>query len=417
MKMFDRISLGGVHPSHHLKLPQVPFPGNDFARRYTDILSESGKLSLPSLSRRAVLALPFAAACSSRAPAYRGYAFVGNADGQAVAAVDLQAMAVAKHIPLDAAPSQVLATRTRSSVYVLTPLSGSVHEIASDHLSYSRKVTVASAALSMEGDWKGGYLYVLAQDPKSLIQIALDSFRVQARIALPEDPVEFAISPDGKTAAISSGSSVRLVDLNSGNLGNPLSAGDFGAVRFLSDSHTMIAANRGERLLSLYDVPNSRLITNLPVAVRPDHLCFNRDPTGNSSDGGQLFVTGEGMDAVVIVYPYHTPEVAETVLAGHTPGPMAASDSYLFIASPQSGDVSILNIATPKVMAVVSVGSDPGFVVVTPDDQYALVLNRKSGDVAVLRVGAIQPNRNKTAALLTMIPVGSRPVSAAIKEV
>jgi DNA-binding beta-propeller fold protein YncE len=79
--------------------------------------------------------------------------------------------------------------------------------------------------------------------------------------------------------------------------------------------------------------------------------------------------------------------------------------------------VSILNIGTQKVMAVVSVGSEPGFVVVTPDDQYALVLNRKSGDVAVLRVGAIQPNRNKSAPLLTMIPVGSRPVSAAIKAV
>jgi YVTN family beta-propeller protein len=179
----------------------------------------------------------------------------------------------------------------------------------------------------------------------------------------------------------------------------------------------MIAANRGERQLSLYDVSSSRLITNLPIAVRPDYLCFNRKPGDDAADDGQLFITGEGLDAVVIVYPYNTPEVGETVLAGHAPGPMAASDSYLFIASPESGRVSILNIGTQKVMAVVSVGSEPGFVVVTPDDQYALVLNRKSGDVAVLRVGAIQPNRNKSAPLLTMIPVGSRPVSAAIKAV
>ncbi len=326
-------------------------------------------------------------------------------------------MAVAKHIPVDGAPSQVLASRTRPSVYVLTPLNGSVHEIASDRLSFARKVNVASTALSMEVDRKGDSLYVLARDPKALIRVALDSFRVQARIPLQEDPVEFALSPDGKTAAVSSGSSVRFVDLETQKLGNPLAAGDFGAIRFLSNSSRMIAANRGERQLSVYDVPSSRLISNLPVAVRPDYLCFNRKPGDDTAEGGQLFITGEGMDAVVIVYPYHTAEVAETVLAGHAPGPMAASDSYLFIASPQSGDVSILNIGAPKVMAVVSVGSDPGAIVVTPDDQYALVLNRKSGDVAVLRVGAIQPNRNKTAALLTMIPVGSRPVSAAIKEV
>jgi len=144
--------------------------------------------------------------------------------------------------------------------------------------------------------------------------------------------------------------------------------------------------------------------------MRPDNLCFN-------NDGGQLFITGEGMDAVVIVFPYHTPEVFQTVLAGHAPGAMAASESFLFVVSPQSGDVSILNIATSRVIAVVSVGSDPGFVAITPDDQYALVLNRKSGDVAVLRVGAIQPNRYKSAALLTVIPVGSRPVSATVRAV
>ena len=96
---------------------------------------------------------------------------------------------------------------------------------------------------------------------------------------------------------------------------------------------------------------------------------------------------------------------------------MAASGSLLFVTSPQSGDVSILNIPTRKVIGVVQVGSDPGFVIVTPDDQYALVLNRKSGDVAVLRVGGITPNRYKSAALFTVIPVGSKPVSAAIRAI
>ena len=172
----------------------------------------------------------------------------------------------------------------------------------------------------------------------------------------------------------------------------------------------MVAADPMGRRLCLHDVASGQLITYLPLSVRPDYLCFNHD-------GGQLFLTGEGMDGVVVVYPYHTPEVAETVLAGHAPGAMAASESLLFVASPQSGDVSILNIPTRKVIGVVQVGSDPGCVVVTPDDQYALVLNRKSGDVAVLRVSGITPNRYKSAALFTVIPVGSKPVSAAIRAI
>jgi len=116
---------------------------------------------------------------------------------------------------------------------------------------------------------------------------------------------------------------------------------------------------------------------------------------------------------------FSTPEVGDTVLAGHAPGAMDVSNDLLFVASPQSGDVSILSIPTRKVIAVVPVGSDPGFIRVTPDDQYALVLNRKSGDIAILSVPGILKNRNryKTAGLRAMITVGSRPVSAAVRAV
>jgi DNA-binding beta-propeller fold protein YncE len=158
---------------------------------------------------------------------------------------------------------------------------------------------------------------------------------------------------------------------------------------------------------------DAEMIVKLPLAVRPDNLCFN-------VDGGQLFITGEGSDAVVVVFPYYVPQVAETVLAGHAPGAMGVSRTHLFVASPESGDVSILNIARRKIEAVTAVGADPGFITVTPDGNFALVLNRASGDMAVIRAGAIvaeAAGRLKSAPLYTMIPVGSRPVSAAVKPV
>jgi YVTN family beta-propeller protein len=367
------------------------------------------------ISRRLVLALPFAAACSRRhSTGFSGYAFVANEEGKAVAAVDLQAFAVAKHISLDDAPIQVIASPGLASVYAVTPMSGTVHEIQADRLSFRRKLQVAGAApdqsLTASLSPDDSLLYLLSRTPRAFTAVATDSLKVAWRISLPEEPVEFSVTLDGTWAAITSDSSVRLLYLPTRQLGAPLGQAAFGGVRFLDNSRTLIAADLGGRRLSLYDVPSARLITHLPLSVRPDHMCFNRD-------GGQLFLTGEGMDGVVVVYPYHTPEVAETVLAGHAPGAMAASGSLLFIASPQSGDVSILNIPTRKVIGVVQVGSDPGFVVVTPDDQYALVLNRKSGDVAVLRVGGITPNRYKSWSLFTVIPVGSKPVSAAVRAI
>jgi DNA-binding beta-propeller fold protein YncE len=205
-------------------------------------------------------------------------------------------------------------------------------------------------------------------------------------------------------------------------LRGPLAEGEFGAVQFRTDGKVLIAADLGQRRLSLFDTALGtnlgRLITHLPVPVRPDFLCPN-------SDGGELFVTGEGMDAVVIVQPYQT-EVAQTVLAGRAPGPMAASSQLLFVASPQSGNVSILDIASGsgnfgKVIGVAQVGADPGFIAVTPDDQnaqYALVLNRKSGDVTVLHLSSSPLTRDRTVwGVLTVIPVGSKPVSGAVRGV
>jgi YVTN family beta-propeller protein len=125
------------------------------------------------------------------------------------------------------------------------------------------------------------------------------------------------------------------------------------------------------------------------------------------------------MDAVVVVHPYQT-EVAETVLAGHTPGAVAisASPEYLFAANPESGDVTVLEVATRDVLAAVKVGQEPCFITFTPDDQYALVVNRRSGDLAVIRLATItqggSQRRSRTAPLFTMVPVGVGPVSAVV---
>ncbi|HSP70615.1 MAG TPA: hypothetical protein VLN48_22970 [Bryobacteraceae bacterium] len=364
------------------------------------------------ISRRTLLALPFAAACTRPQESFRGYAFIANQEGGALAAVDLGVLAVARHIPLDGAPSQVIAAAQHPLVYALTPETGSVHEIQIDTLRLSRKLGVASQVITMELSADERSLYVLAREPRALISVALDSFKVDWKLPLPDEPVGLAVSPDGRTAAVSSARAVHLVDLPARRLSAPLGQGEYGPIQFHAEGKTLLAGNRGERLLSVYSVAAQRLITHLPISVRPDQFCLSRDR-------GQLFVTGAGMDAVVVVYPYDTPQVGDTVLAGHAPGAMDVSKDLLFVASPQSGDVSILSIATRKVIAIVPVGSDPGFIRVTPDDQYALILNRKSGDVAILSVPAITKNKNryKTAALLTVIPVGSRPVSAAVRAV
>src|SRR5713101_2863488 len=104
------------------------------------------------ISRRSLLAVPLLAACGRRrgGTGFRGYAFVANEEGQAIAAVDLEALAVARHIPLAGSPTSVLAGVKRPFVYALTAANGTVHELEVDRLRFTRKLAVASSAVAMQ---------------------------------------------------------------------------------------------------------------------------------------------------------------------------------------------------------------------------------------------------------------------------
>jgi len=369
------------------------------------------------LLRRSFLFLPlgWTAACRPRrGSGFPGYAFVANQQGRAIAVVDLMAFALTRHIPLPGAPSSVLAVPARKRVYVLTPESGSVHEIDTSRLAPAREFRARGRLVSMRAASDGEALWILSAEPRQLLKVSLDDMKVKWQANLPAEPWDFELSPDGRTAAVSLGTagSLSLVDLEARRVGKPVPTGEFcGALRFRGDGRQVLAADPARRRLVIVEAASARVVTSLALAVKPENLCFK-------ADGGELFVTGEGMDAVVIVSPYYT-EVAETVLAGRAPGAMAISRSpeYLFVANPPTGDVTILDVETRRVVAVAPVGEEPGFIVITPDDQYALILDRRTGNMAVIRLSTVVPRRTRGAPLFTTIPVGSGPVSAVVAAV
>lgn len=92
----------------------------------------------------------FALGCRpKRGAGFPGYAFVANQDGQAIAVVDLTAFAVARHIPLGASPTEVLAHPTRAAIFALTPRTGAVHEIDAGALTRRRGRVCCGSAVSM----------------------------------------------------------------------------------------------------------------------------------------------------------------------------------------------------------------------------------------------------------------------------
>jgi YVTN family beta-propeller protein len=358
------------------------------------------------------LTLPVLAACSrKRGSGFRGYALVAVEDSKAIAFVDLTAFAVRGRVPLDGPPLLLVDHPRLTPVYALT--AGAVYEINVARQASTRKAAVRGSARSMHISPDGKTLWVLCASPDTLVPVNTDRFAPSRPISLPAPPVEFDLSFDSPLAAVSlADGSLAIINLERGAIQSRLSlSSSLGAVRFRTDGRLVLAADRANRLLTFVDPVSGKVAVQLPLALRPDHLCMK-------SDGGQLFVTGEGRDAIVIAYPYRT-EVAQTSLTGRAPGVMASSSNpdFLFVANPGAGSVTIFDINTQRVVAVTAVGGQPSQIVITPDQQYALVLNRTSGDMAVIRIAAIQAGRNKSAALFTMVPVGTRPVSAVVRGV
>jgi hypothetical protein len=381
------------------------------------------------ISRRRFLAGSAALAACGRpkATGYRGFCFVANHDSRSVAVVDLTRFRVRRQIPLDAAPSLVLPNSADSKVYVLAAEAGTVYEIDAVLLSVRRRARAGNTAVDMQVSAAGDSLWVLYRDPPSLVEVPFSSFAPRPPIALPSPPDAFDLNPQRPSkgpppaappmAAVASTAdrALILLSLTSRSIVNHAPAGvEPSLLRFRSDGGQLIAGSAASSSLSIFQVPSLKPVVRLPLPMVPRHFCFNHDQ-------GQLFVSGEGMDAVAIVYPFRT-EVAETMLAGRAPGAMQTTENpaLLMVANPESNSITVLDFDNmgKKLVAVVEVGEEPCDILITPDQQYALVLNAKSGDLAVLRIYALTDTsparRYKPTPLFTLIPVGESPVSAAV---
>ncbi len=357
---------------------------------------------------------------------YAGYVLIATSGDPSLAVVDLTAFRLLHSIPLGAAPAAILPGGPDGRIYVLTPSAGSVYILdRALKIVASRKLADELSEIRITPDRRR--LVAIAAPSRQLIEADPISLQVLRRHRLEAAPIAFDVPPPPDSGnppappyvAVSTGAhgTVSLFQLDSGQHSRAELQAELGAVRFRADGQLLLVANLQDSSLTGLSVTALDRIADLPLAMKPENLCFNFDQ-------GQLFVSGEGMDGVAIVFPYHMLQVDQTVLAGRDPGVMACSANppYLFVGSNNGSDVCILNIDTRKVIGIVDVGQRPSYITVTPDSQYALILDEREGDLAVIHIPAIQASqdagynfrRKSGASLFTMLPVGDKPVHAAV---
>jgi len=373
------------------------------------------------ISRRGLLLAPAAwLACGPpKAAGFRGYCLVADREGRAVAVIDLTSFRLRRRIALDAAPALIVPHPSKPKAFVLAPEAGTVYEIDLASFSISRRVRAGAAAVAMKIAPRKDALWVLYRDPAALVELPLDTLRSGRRIRFSTPPDSLDVG-SGNLAAVAfhRERTIALASLDRAVVERTVSTeAEPSFVLFRSDGATLVVGNAGQRSLTIFDVPSGKTVVRLPLAIEPRHFAV-------SPDGGQVYLSGDGMDAVAILFPYDT-EIWQTVLAGHAPGAMAASDTkppYLLVANPDANGITVLNGDTLTLAALVQVGRGPAQILITPDQKWALVVNGQSGDLAVIRLLSLNQSQSarvlhyRTAPIFTLIPVGEKPVSAAVVE-
>ncbi len=377
-------------------------PGQSRAKRWPGL--DTG---VNLISRRTLLSAALVSACSrKKAARYQGWLFVASGSEKEIAVANLASFRRIASIALPCAPDQLFQAGRR--VFALCRDAQAIVEVDVENFRFKGRIALPGKPLAVRLETGAKTALVLTDSAAMLLRVDLDSGRVIGRVTLPGAPGDLDVNGDLAAITIPGANSILRVSLpkllpKATDVGVPCTA-----IRFRRDGKTILAAAVSSREIVAIDAHSGLLLTRLPLPVSPSRFCFN-------ADGGQLFVTGKGDDALAIVSPFQN-EVDQTILAGRTPYAMAVSESrnLLFVTNPSSGDLTILDIETRGVRASVHVGESPGEVLLTPDGEYALVVDQRSGNVSVVRITTVLDRKVKTKPLFTVFPTAADARSALI---
>lgn len=336
-----------------------------------------------TFSRRALLAALAGTACGhQRATRYQGWLFVASRAEKSVAVADLAYFRRVSSIRLAQAPDQVLYSGGR--VFALCHDGQVLEAIHPGTLHVEGRIGLPGKPVTARVMPNGTTAIVLTEAPNLLLAVDLAKGHVMGRLGLIDAASDLDILDGHAAVAIPNRNLIARVTLPELKIAGTTDVGvSCGTLRFRRDGKTILAGAQSSREIISIECATGRLLARLPLPVAPSHFCFN-------PDGGQMFVTGAGQDVVAIVNPYQN-EIDQTILAGRTPYAMAVSDSrnLLFVTNLESGDLTILDIESRSLAASVHVGENPGDVLLTPDGEYAMAIDRRTGNVSVVRIPTV----------------------------
>ena len=260
-------------------------------------------------------------------------------------------------------------------------------------------------------------------------------------IEVKDRPLGIAMSPDGRIAAVVTGSNftdraLHLVDIATAQLTQTLPIADsFTGVAFTPDGNTLYVGGGSSNAVHIFTRTGAQ-----PFAPADTIPLPNSAPSGLalSPDGQFLFVACNQRHAVARItlatkkidfwttgsYPY-TVAIANGKLfvsnwGGRKPLATDTTDGVHPVVVdkrtgiPSSGTVSVFDIATGALTTEIEVGLHPSAIALSPDLSKLYVANANSDTVAQINTATAKLERTIAVPLYKKAPLGSSPNALAV---
>jgi YVTN family beta-propeller protein len=254
--------------------------------------------------------------------------------------------------------------------------------------------TIVVAATLAAAQMPTPVLLVLNKSENTLWIVDPMTSKVVGRVSTGEAPHELTISTDGKTAFVANygsaepGRTISVIDLASQK---ELRRVDLGPLRrphgivFLGGKVYFTAEDNN--LIGRYDPVDNKIDWLLGTGQNGTHMLVL------SKDGDEIFTTNVRSDSISMIERGSDPhDWVETVIAvGHGPEAidMSPDGKEVWTAHSQDGGVSIIDVATRKVIQTLSLNTKrSNRLKFTPDGKLVLISDLDGGDLLVLSAPA-----------------------------
>jgi YVTN family beta-propeller protein len=229
-----------------------------------------------------------------------------------------------------------------------------------------------------------------------------------------QDPEAFDISADGRMLYVSNEetSEMTALDLTSGAIVGRVKVGDEPeGVTVRPDQRFVYVACEGENQVFAIDREKLAVVARLDTPARPRAIAFTRD-------GASGFISTENGGALVVFDPATNKVIATQKFEKDPsnpvpPRPMGLAvtpdDTLLFVSLGRAKAIAVRGIAEgSKVRMIRDVGARPWGIAVSADNKTLYSANGSSGDVSVIDI----PSEK----VVSRSPVGGSPWGIALKN-